>query len=256
MFRQLTLCLVLISFSLQAERYLIGIEAINFYPHYDFSPDSEGGFANEVFVLFAEISGLKLEMVPLPPKRLYHELDRRMDFIYPDHPRWVQYQGTAPQRYFSQAVTGNLGTAMIRPQLADARPEDIRSVAIIHGFTPVAWLSRSADRIDLIEVPDAQSAIGLVLKGRVDAADVEYNVGSHILRQSDREGDLLPALNLPYTLGSYHLSSVKHPQIIEQFDKFLLEHQTEIQRLKSKYRIKERLEQLPQGRVSPIENDN
>lgn len=255
MFRQLALCLVLISFSLQADRYLIGIEAINFYPHYDFSADSEGGFANEVFALFAEISGHELEMVPLPPKRLYHELDRRMDFIYPDHPRWVQYQGTAPQRYFSQPVTGNLGTAMIRPQLADAGPEDIRSVAIIHGFTPVAWLSRAADRIELIQVPDAQSAIGLVLKGRVDAADVEYNVGSHILRQMGRESDLLPALNLPYTLGSYHLSAVKHPRLIRQFDEFLSDHRAEIQRLKDKYQIKERLEQLPHNRLSP-ESEN
>ncbi|WP_088331414.1 transporter substrate-binding domain-containing protein [Lacimicrobium sp. SS2-24] len=249
------LCFLLFHAQVHAERYLLGIEAINFYPHYDFSAPHQNGFANEVFALFAEMSGYDLVMVPLPPKRLYHELDRRVDLIYPDHPRWVQYQGTAPARYFSQAVTGNLGTAMIRPEFAMARTEDIRSVAIIRGFTPVAWLSRAKDRIELIEVTDAQSALGLVLRNRVDAADVEYNVANHLLRKMGKAGALVPAMNLPYTLGSYHLSSATHPQVITQFDDFLHKHRQQIEQLKARYQILDRPDHLLRIHAATIKSD-
>ena len=119
-----------------------------------------------------------------------------------------------------------------------------RTLAVIHGFTPTAWLAlHGQHRFKLYEVPNAVSAVNLVLRGQLDGADVEYNVAQHILRQQQQEGALVVAQNLPMTRVAFHLSSIRHPQVLQQFNHFLLSHQAEITALKQKYQLSDSLPQ-------------
>ncbi|MNG30763.1 hypothetical protein D3C84_1164430 [compost metagenome] len=47
---------------------------------------------------------------------------------------------------------------------------------------------------------------------------------------------------LPHTRGSFHLSTLKHPGLLQRFDRFLLERQAEVAALKDKYRVEANLD--------------
>ena len=224
------------------QHFIVGTEDINFYPHYDFTRPDSTGFANEVLALFAKEYGYRFSFQPLPVKRLYHELDNLVDFIYPDNPNWTSLQRVEGQRLFSEPVIHNLGTTMVRPEQQHITLADFRTLAVIHGFTPTAWLKlRNEYRFKLYEVPNAVSAINLVIKGQLDGADVEYSVAQHILRSQQQEGALVAATQLPRTRVSFHLSTVRHPEVLQQFNRFLLSHQVEIASLKQKYQLTDEL---------------
>ena len=222
--------------------FVVGTEDLNFYPHYNFSAPDSKGFANEVLQLFARSYGYQLSFQPLPVKRLYHELDNLVDFIYPDNPNWAKYQTSQVSRIFSAPLIYNLGTTLVLPENKQIRLEQFRTLAVIHGFTPTAWLAlRGQYRFKLYEVPNAVSAVNLVLRGQLDGADVEYNVAQHILRQQQQEGALVVAQNLPMTQVAFHLSTVRHPKVLQEFNYFLLSHQAEITALKQKYQLADSL---------------
>lgn len=238
------LCLLLAPATLAQKQFTVGTEDLNFYPHYDFTAADSGGFANEVLRLFATTHGYQFSFQPLPVKRLYHELDNLVDFIYPDNPNWAKYQSSQASRLFSDPVIYNLGSTMVLPENQHIHLTQFRTLAVIHGFTPTAWLSlRDQYRFKLYEVPNAVSAINLVLRGQLDGADVEYNVAQHILRGQQQEGALVVAQYLPVTRVSFHLSTTRHPQVLQQFNRFLLSHQDQIDALKLKYQLTDSLPQ-------------
>lgn len=227
---------------LEQQSYRVGTEAIDFYPHYNFTATGKPGYANLVLQQFADYAGLQLEFKPLPVKRLYHEIDRLVDAVYPDHPRWVHYQGTAPERYFSQPVAAAVGTALVRQQRESIDTAQVRSLAIIHGFTPIAWFGiREQYRFRIIEVPDAETALRLLLSDRVDVVDLEYNVARYQLSRLASQQDIAVAVHLPYTLGQYHLSSASNPALIQCFNQFLQQYQSQLRALKVRFGLTDTL---------------
>lgn len=239
-----TLWLLFTANAAAQKQFTVGTEDLNFYPHYDFTATDSRGFANEVLRLFAATHGYQFSFQPLPVKRLYHELDNLVDFIYPDNPNWAKYQNSQASRLFSDPVIYNLGSTMVLPENQHIHLTQFRTLAVIHGFTPTAWLSlRDKYRFKLYEVPNAVSAINLVLRGQLDGADVEYNVAQHILREQQQEGALVVARQLPVTRVSFHLSTKRHPQVLQQFNRFLLSHQAQIDALKLKYQLTDSLPQ-------------
>lgn len=236
---------LLVASGVQAQnQFTVGTEDINFYPHYNFTRADGAGFANEVLQLFAANQGYQFNFQPLPVKRLYHELDNLVDFIYPDNPNWAKFQGSQASRVFSEPLIYNLGTTLVLPANKAISLEQFRTLAVIHGFTPTAWLKLRSDyRFKLYEVPNAVSAVNLVLRGQLDGADVEYNVAQQILREQQQENALVVAENLPMTRVAFHLSTIRHPQVLQQFNRFLLSHQAEIAALKQKYQLADSLPQ-------------
>jgi len=61
-----------------------------------------------------------------------------------------------------------------------------------------------------------------VLNGRVDAAYICVSVGMYYARHEfGNEGNLTFAHNMPYSRDKLRLSTIKHPEIIQQFDEWL-----------------------------------
>ena len=83
------------------------------------------------------------------------------------------------------------------------------------------------------------SALGLVLKGRLDGANIEFNVAQHYLRSIAAQDQLVIAEQLPFTQLPFLLSTVKHPAVLKQFDQFLIENAEQVAALKRKYQLQE-----------------
>jgi ABC-type amino acid transport substrate-binding protein len=237
------LALMLLAFSagaIRADNYVIGIEQIDYYPHYDFSKRQQRGYFFDLIQLFSEKSGHQFKFMPLPVKRLYQSANSGIDFIYPDNPLWKQYSEPGITKFYSEPVIFTLGSTLVKPAMQQMTLEELRTVAVIHGFAPTKWLAlQDQYKYRLVDVPDVASALGLVLKGRVDAAVIELNVAQHYLRSIAAEDTLVIAEQLPFTQLPFLLSTVKHPHLLKEFDRFLREHADAVAALKRKYQLQE-----------------
>ena len=135
---------------------------------------------------------------------------------------------------------------MVLPQKQQMSLSDFKVLANIHGFSPTRWLElKKQHKFKILDVPDAESALRMTLRGRVDGANVEYNVAQYHLAQMKSAKALVMAEHLPFTNLAFHLSSQKHPEQILRFNQFLIEQQDQIQQLKRRYALVEYREQLP-----------
>lgn len=81
------------------------------------------------------------------------------------------------------------------------------------------------------------------LKKDTDGAYFNVVVASHYLDNiRARPGALVFDAKLPHTRGSFHLSTLRHPELLQRFDRFLLESQAEVAALKDKYRVEANLD--------------
>lgn len=231
---------MLLSSPLRAESYIIGIEQIDYYPHYDFSHRQQRGYFVDLIKLFSEKTGHQFKFMPLPVKRLYQSAKSDIDFIYPDNPLWEQYNEPGIHKSFSSPVIFTLGSTLVKPELQHISLEQFRSLAVIHGFVPTKWLAlKDQYKYRMVDVPDVASALGLVLKGRLDGANIEFNVAQHYLRSIAAQDQLVIAEQLPFTQLPFLLSTVKHPAVLKQFDQFLIENAEQVAALKRKYQLQE-----------------
>jgi len=229
----------------EPRQLVIGIEQIDYYPHYDFSAGQQRGYFYDLMQLFGKKHGYRLRFAALPVKRLYQEANSTIDLVYPDHPNWQRYLVADYSKTFSDPVVYTLGSTMVLAANRHMQLETFRSLAVIHGFTPYRWMElQSRYKFRTIDVADSASALGLVLKGRVHGASIELNVANEYLRRQGQSGALVAAEHLPFTELPFLVSSVNKPELIIEFNRFLQQHPREIRQLKQKYQLLEHREQL------------
>ncbi|MNP25335.1 hypothetical protein D3C76_1181370 [compost metagenome] len=78
----------------------------------------------------------------------------------------------------------------------------------------------------------------MAMAGYIDAANMAQQVARFHLRRQGRENGLVvnPTL-LPLSDSYYHLSSIRHPELIRRFDAFLQRERQAVRALKAKYEL-------------------
>ena len=146
-----------------------------------------------------------------------------------------------------------LGSTLVLPEQQQIKLENFRTLAVIHGFVPTQWLALQAQyKYRMVDVPDVASALGLVLKGRLDGANIELNVAQHYLRGIQAQDQLVIGEHLPFTQLPFLMSTLRHPALIEQFNQFLRQQKTEIDALKLQYQLQETRPAVPSSLVPTI----
>ena len=113
---------------------VVGIEQIDYYPHYDFSAGKRRGFFYDLMQLFGKTKGYQIRFEPLPVKRLYQEASSGIDLVYPDNPAWQKYLVAGYQKTFSEPVIYTLGSTIVLPKNQHIALEQFHSLAVIHGL--------------------------------------------------------------------------------------------------------------------------
>lgn len=241
-----SLLAVLLSTSAQAQTYVVGVENLAFLPHY--STDKQGnyeGFAREVLDLFAAKSGVQLEYRPLSVERLLPALlQGEVDFKYPDSPNWSQTQKAGKGLSYSQGVVNYVDGVLVAPQQQGHGLEKLQRLAVVNGWTPWGYQERiAAQQIHLFQSADLQQMIKQALKKEADGAYFNVVVATYYLDNiRARPGALVFDPKLPYTRSTFNLSTVKHPELIQRFDQFLVEQHADIAALKAKYQVEANLD--------------
>lgn len=223
-----------------AETYTIGVGDYEYYPYHSFSKMEYRGFAKDILELFAETYDLNFQYRPLPWKRVVHEnIEGDLDFVFPDHPFWDTDAKKGRKVYYSSPVVEYVDGVMVLPENRGKGIDHLQNLGTISGFTPWDYMDMiQSGTIRLFENSKFVPLLKQVLSKRIDGAYIEISVAKYNLRKKlGKPGALVFDPGLPHTRDFYYLSTVKHPQLLQTFNYFLINQKETIEQLRKQYNI-------------------
>ncbi|GAA5142442.1 hypothetical protein [Thalassotalea piscium] len=230
------LCFCVISFPLTAKNFVVGVQDVPYYPLYDFPHPSH---SKELLDAFAKSKGYTFTYLALPIKRTdYWYQENEIDFKYPDSKRWSNGRNVFYKLKFSDAVVELLAGAIVRSDNVGKHRSDVKTLGTILGFHATMWLDLMASgNTKLVQSSSPLNIVKQVLYGHVDATNIEPSVANYYLTLIGKEGDLVLDKTLPFEKYTYHLSTIKHEEVLTEFNQFLRENEKLLLDLQEKYDI-------------------
>lgn len=225
-----------------AERYVVGVEDIDYLPMYSSEGGEYKGYGRELLDAFAEASGHTFEYQPLPIVRLTKAfLDGEVDFKFPDNPYWAQDAKKGHKMVYSEPTVAYTDGVLVLPKNKGKGLESLSKLTIVRGFTPWEYQDLIKEgKVSVGEVSSLDAMVKMVQSERTDGAYFNVTVAKYFLEQKLGQPDTLVFdSSLPHTQSNYFLSATKHPEVIEQFNDFLKNNAGLVNELKKKFSIAE-----------------
>jgi polar amino acid transport system substrate-binding protein len=233
-----TLC---ISNMTHADNLIIGVEDIDYFPIYQYSNNQYSGAASEILNKFATLNNHTISYKSYPITRLNRNyLKGTVDFRFPDNGYWAQDQKKGYDIKYSEPVIGFIDGVMVSPANKGQGIDKLKKLGLVRGFTAWDYLDLiKAGSVEIKETNSLDSLIKLTTNNRNDGAYFNVDVATYYLNNTLKAPDsLVFDPDLPHTKSSYSLSSFKHPQVIDQFNQFLIEQADWIKTVRQKYQIR------------------
>lgn len=225
----------------RGEEYVVGVEAVDYYPLYSGTEWGEyRGYGRELLDAFAADTGHVLVYKPLPVARLFKTFleTEELDFKYPDNAYWSSEDKAGKGVVYSEPTVEYVEGVFVREARADLPLEELKTLSIIRGFTAWEYLEHvRSGQVRLEECNDYEDLLAKALQGEVDGAYSDLVVMRHKLESTGRTGALVFAAQLPHLRSTYHLSSIKHPEVVAAFNAWLAANQDKLQALQAKYAV-------------------
>lgn len=239
----LVLLIILTVKFVSAKNYIIGVEAVSYYPLYDFSATNttRPSFTKEILSIFFEKNNYQYQFVALPIKRFDKwYVEQNIDFKFPDNFRWREDKGNKLNITFSQSVVRLMAGTYVLEKNRNLSRNEIEKFGTILGFVPTLWLDKIGnDNFTLVEESSPVSVIKHLIHGNTDATNINPNVIQYNLKRLKENKKIVLNKNIKHEEFSYHLSSIKYPKIIKEFNLFLNNNKKLVEDLKMKYGINE-----------------
>jgi ABC-type amino acid transport substrate-binding protein len=237
----LLLAITCLPFCVRADNLTVGVEALDQYPIYKGEPTQYTGFARELLDAFAAKYGHTLQYKPMPVLRLHDELlkTQSIDLKFPDNLEWNGEMRKGLNVSYSKPVLSVTEGLSLKPANKNRGIAAQKTIGTLRGFTPWQYLDAiKAKKIALAEVNSFDALVKMAESGRIDGLFANSIVVNYYLTEQLKQPNLLVFDDtLPYTKTNFHLSSVKQPKVIAQFDEFLDKEKDTVEKLKAKYRI-------------------
>lgn len=233
--------LIIASRAVNADNIIIGVENIDYFPIYQYSEDRYTGAAADIFNRFAQLNGHTITYRAFPLARLNtYYLNGTIDFRFPDNTLWLQKPKKGYDIHYSSAVIDFIDGVMVKPENLGKGASSLKQLGIVRGFTPWDYLDDiKAGSILLNETNSILSLLKLTSLQRYDGAYINIDIARHHQTNAlNSSAQLVFDPELPYTQSSYSLSSYKYPNVIEQFNRFLIEQKDWIKTVKEKYQVR------------------
>lgn len=210
--------------SLAQDEIHVGVELQPYPPYSDIQNNEYQGYARDLLDAFAAEYHYRFIYTPLPVRRLLGDfLTGRLDLKFPDHPQWNTKQKSGLTIHYSQPAVFYIDGILVKPAYLNQGMARIQRLGTQNGFTPIPYLTDiRTGRFKLVQTNRIDSLIHMALLDRVDAVYLSPQVAAYHLRKMRLPSDALVFdPQLAHMKGYYHLSSINHPQLIREFDRFL-----------------------------------
>lgn len=231
----------LLSFAAVAEQksFSVGVEALEYSPHYSFENGSYKGYGADVLQAFAKDRGYTLQFKGLPVARLGSEfVAGNLDFKYPDNGNWAGDLKKGKNVVYSDAVAQFTDGALVIPEMKGKTT--LKTLGAPRGFTPWVYMGDvSSGKIKLQELDSLEAVIKSAQAKRVDAGYSNIDVAAYFMKTKMGNADILVFdESLPHDKSTYHLSTLKHAAVITEFNDFQKREKALIDKLKAQYGVK------------------
>jgi ABC-type amino acid transport substrate-binding protein len=222
--------------------YRVGVEDLMYLPYYANDQGDFIGYGRELLDAFAKAEGLRFVYVPLPVVRLFATFLGRssdLDFKFPDNSDWQADMKRHLHVVYSEPVVGYIDGVMVLPQRKGKGVSMLHTLGTIAGFTPIQYEALiQAGKLKVEEYKNFTGLLNSVRQGKVDGAYLNVLVAQYQLDAVFKaNGGLEFDSSLPYVESSYRVSTLKHPELIQKLNQFLLQHKAEVEGLKRKHHV-------------------
>ena len=230
--------MISLSFFTHAKTYTVGVEAVNHFPHYDFTGAEPRGYLVDVINKFAKHQNIKIRFKIMSIDDLWHAyLNDKVDFRLPDNLLWqrdmkkdrdITY--SVPIAYFTDGIIS----------LSHNADKSLTKLGTIEGFTPWGYQDQiESGKIRLINENNLKNLINSLYAERFDG--VYYNVEAFIklIQEAGHSVDsVVFRKDLVKTRSIYMLSSIHHGKLIKELNQFLHSNKAWIRERKTYYNLK------------------
>ncbi len=223
----------------QAQEFIIGVEDIAYYPLFDFNSNRKT-HTTELLDKFAASKGYKFIYLPLPIKRFDKWLfEERIDFKYPDNSRWYPDPSLREKFTFSRSTIKLIAGTTVLKSFLKKNKSEFKSLGTLLGFYPTNWIEQIKNgQVELLEDSSTKILVQQLINGYVDGINIEPSVIQHYLRELGKLSEIaILDKRYKYDVYDFHFSTIKHPEIIKEFDTFLNSNNIFLEELNAKYNI-------------------
>jgi hypothetical protein len=220
----------------------LGVETTNYAPYFFLNDEQKyQGAAREIFDLFSEVSDLKINYIPMPIPRLFNEFVKgNVGLKFPDNPLWSASLNATVKVHYSEPVLEITESLLVLEQYEpEIAKKDIKMVGAILGFSiPGIAKSVANHEFEIIKTIKAEQLIHMLVSERVQGVYFNNSVAQDLVKKMYPGKSLIRHSKYPPFKYAYHLSSIKHPMLIEAFNAFLISHAKQVKAIKNHYGLK------------------
>lgn len=233
-------CLFSISSQAKEEAPIwVGVEITDYSPYYFLDEEQRyQGAARDILDLFSVTTSKALEYYPMPVPRLFHEfVEGRVDLKFPDNPLWSASLKTDIKVFYSEPLFKVKESVLVLKQDSGETPaQDISYVGTILGFsTPGIATHIKNNEFDVVQANKIEQLIHMLASKRVQALYFNESVALELAKKMYPLQKLVRHSHYPAFNYAYHISSIKHPELIEAFNKFLMSHTEQVSEIRHRY---------------------
>jgi len=232
-----------VSSAVENNEFVIGVEAVNYYPLIDFTlnDSTKDSYTKELLTRFFNSKNYEFRFLALPIKRFDKwYVEEEIDFKYPDNPRWRTKKDDLLKIVFSDPTIKLIAGSYVLKKNRMLPKDKIKKLGTILGFIPTLWFDEVASgELRLIEESSPFGIVKHVLYGNVDATNIDENVIRYNLKLLGQPDKIVLNREAKREVFSYQLSTMKYPEIIDEFNVFMKNNKQIIDKIKKKYGIDE-----------------
>lgn len=234
-----TLVAGFLSTSAWSASFTVGVEGTDYMPISKGDGAGYSGYAKDLLDAFGAKYGHSFTYKPMPVARLWDEflVQKSLDLKFPDNAYWNGDTKKGLKITYSNGLVSVTEGLLVTPANKDKTA--VAKIVTLRGFTPYPYFDQIKDKkVMLTEVNTADAAISMVEAGRVDGVYLGVMAGNYIMAEvMKKPGVLVYNDKLPHSKNDFSLSSISHPEVIQQMNEFLAKEKDTVAKLKAKYKI-------------------
>jgi ABC-type amino acid transport substrate-binding protein len=230
-----------ITINMPVQALTLGVEDTNYAPYFYLDNQKRfQGAAREIFDLFSETSDLNISFSPMPVPRLFNEFVKgNVELKFPDNPLWSASLTANVKVHYSAPVLNITESLMVLEQEPAVAKKEIKLVGTILGFSIPGIAEFVANHeFETVKTREIEQLMHMLVSNRVQGVYFNENVARNLVKKIYPNKSLIRHSQYPPFKYAYHLSSIKHPKLIEQFNAFLISHHEELDAIRSRYGLK------------------
>jgi polar amino acid transport system substrate-binding protein len=240
--RYLLLCISFITvINAPTNALTLGVETTDYSPYYYLNADQKyQGAAREIFDLFSKSNNLPISYSPMPVPRLFNEFVKgSIDLKFPDNPLWSASLHSKVKVFYSESIFNIKESLLVLKKNSDIARKDIKKVGTILGFSTPGIAKPVANKeFETVKTKEVEQLMHMLASERVQAMYFNESVALAVAKKLYPNKQLVEYSLYPPFQYAYHLSSIKHPELINTFNAFLISHAEQVADIRNRYGLK------------------